>query len=105
MVGSPPFTPFIPPLATPEGRTPPVIPSAGGTPSWTNQPVPPGSYPTYPPTPYNPSPFIPQMSVHNTPAAPPGSYFPPPVSLPPVGPPANNVLSGDYTGYPQYGPP
>jgi hypothetical protein len=106
-MSSPLITPFIPPLSTPEGRTPPVIPaSAGGTPSWTSQHLPlPNAYPMYPPTPYNPSPFIPQMSVHGTPAQPPGSYFPPPVSLPPTGPPAGNALSGDYTGYPQYGQP
>jgi hypothetical protein len=107
--GSPSVTPFIPPLSTPEGRTPPMPPvipgSTGGTPSWGSHPVTPGHYPTYPPTPYNTSPFIPQMSVHGTPAAVPGSYFPPPTSLPPTGPPANNLLSGDYTGYPQYDPP
>jgi hypothetical protein len=107
---SPAVTPFIPPLSTPEGlssQMPPVIPpSAGGTPSWGPQNQIPG-YPMYPPTPYNNvSPFIPQMSVHGTPGNPPGSYFPPPVSLPPVGPPpAAQGLSGDYTGYPQFGPP
>ena len=107
---SPAVTPFIPPLSTPEGRSPAVIAgSASGTPAWRDQLGVPGghpSYPMYPPTPYTTTPFIPQMSVHGTPAGPPGSYFPPPINLPPTGPPpASQGLSGDYTGYPPFATP
>jgi len=126
--GSPPATPFIPPLSTPEPRSSYLTPTfVGASPSW---PTHPGPYPMYPPTPYNVTPFIPPLAA-------PGSYFPPPVNLPPIpnqawsypqfttpapnwgyytpwgtvppdlpptGPPPRQGFPSDYTGYPQFTP-
>ncbi|KIK19558.1 hypothetical protein PISMIDRAFT_107324 [Pisolithus microcarpus 441] len=105
--------PFIPPLPSPEGAIPPPVPPTNHqetAPSgWVHQPRTPSHYPYYPPGLPNITPFIPSApSLHNTPVMPPpaeapGSYYPPPVTLPNVygplgGPPAG--VPADMTGYP-----
>lgn len=128
---SPNVTPFIPPLPSPGGgllARPPVSsdppipnPQVDNLPDWATEPqtaanfptMYPGAGPQYTPyssftphTPYNGTPYIPPLDDLNPPAlapatGPPGSYFPPPRTLPSQTPHHGvNGLSADYTGYP-----
>lgn len=110
----PAYTPVIPPLPSPEGRhehivEPPVVPAFSPqnlphTPSWARgQPLPGGGgggFGGHPGYPQYLTPGVPVMQV-------PGSYFMPPVALPPaagqgtpIAPVGSNGFSADWTGFP-----